>query len=100
ERATTPPPQKTCRPSGCAEMGLGLRCSVGRVSLRIHSLPRASPQANLSATNVSLFRRHHTSRYDAIKNRSATVSVAALGVPPRAWAARATRLYGAESCLP
>ena len=41
-------------------MGLGLRCSVGRVSLRIHSLPRASPQANLSATNVSLFRRHHT----------------------------------------
>ena len=39
-------------PPGCAEIGLGLRCSVGRVSLGIHSLPRASPQANLSATNV------------------------------------------------
>src|SRR2546428_2558150 len=52
--------QKTCRPPGCAEIGLGLRCSVGRVSLGIHSLPRASPQANLSATNVKLFRRHHT----------------------------------------
>jgi len=37
--------QKTWRHSGRAEIGLGLRCSVGRVSLRIHSLPRASPQA-------------------------------------------------------
>src|SRR5437016_10643261 len=55
--------QKTCRPPGCAEIGLGLRCSVGRVSLGIHSLLRASPQANFSATNVYLFERHHTNRH-------------------------------------
>ena len=36
--------QKTRRPEGCSEFGLWLRCSVGRVSLRIHP-PRASPQA-------------------------------------------------------
>ena len=47
--------QKTCRPEGCSEFGLWLRCSVSRVSLRIHSFPRASPQAKFGATNVCVF---------------------------------------------
>ena len=36
--------QKRCNPSGRSRFALGLRCSFGRVSLRIHSLTRASPQ--------------------------------------------------------
>jgi hypothetical protein len=37
--------QKRCNPSGKGRFALRLRCSLGRVSLRIHSLARASPQA-------------------------------------------------------
>src|SRR6266545_5297435 len=42
--------QKRCSPPGKGRFGLRLRCSLGRVSLRIHSCasaeaPRASPQA-------------------------------------------------------
>src|SRR5207247_11137980 len=66
-------------------MGLGLRCSVGRVSLRIHSLPRASPQAHLSATNVELFRRHHTS----VRNHEPMPwANSARGSPRHPWFAR------------
>src|SRR5206468_5461464 len=36
--------QKRRNPSGRGRFALGLRCSVGRVSPGIHSLPRASPQ--------------------------------------------------------
>src|SRR5438445_5010610 len=61
EQATTPPTKRHPALRVALKLALGLRCSVGRVSLGIHSLPRASPQANLSATNVWLFRRHHTS---------------------------------------
>src|SRR5207249_10757949 len=36
--------QKRRNPSGRGRFALGLRCSVGRVSPWIHSVPRASPQ--------------------------------------------------------
>src|SRR5258708_29955278 len=36
--------QKRCNPSGKGRFALRLRGSLGRVSLRIHSLARASPQ--------------------------------------------------------
>jgi hypothetical protein len=36
--------QKRRNPSGRDRFALGLRCSVGRVSPWIHSLPRASPR--------------------------------------------------------
>ena len=47
--------QKTCRPEGCSEFGLWLRCSVGRVSLRIHSLPRASHLARWCAAKIGIY---------------------------------------------
>src|SRR5438034_445264 len=51
ERATTPPPKRH------AALRVALKLAWGFVARsveyrRIHSLPRASPQANLSATNV------------------------------------------------
>jgi len=40
--------QKRRNPPGRGQFALGLRCALGRVSLRIHSLPRASPQGKLA----------------------------------------------------
>ncbi len=55
-------PKKNGRPEGCAEFGLGRRCSVGRVSQGIHSRPRALPQAKLGATHVTVFMKQTTKR--------------------------------------
>src|SRR5438093_12312906 len=47
--------KKTCRPLGCAEFGLWLRCSSVRAPWQGMHPPRASPQAKLGATNVIVF---------------------------------------------
>src|SRR5580765_2198561 len=48
-------PKKNCRPEGCAEFGLWLRCSSVTAPLWGMRPPRASPQAKLGATNVTVF---------------------------------------------
>src|SRR3989454_4878311 len=54
--------EKDCRPLGCAQFGLWLRCSSVTAPLRGMLPPRASPQAKLGATKHQPFRRHNTSR--------------------------------------
>src|SRR2546426_10369725 len=53
--------EKDCRPLGCAQFGLWLRCSLVTAPLRGMLPPRASPQAKLGATKHQPFRRHNTS---------------------------------------
>src|SRR5438309_9301612 len=53
--------EKDCRPLGCAQFGLWLRCSSVTAPLRGMLPPRASPQAKLGATKHQPFRRHNTS---------------------------------------
>src|SRR5437870_13083239 len=53
--------EKDCRPLGCAQFGLWLRCSSVTAPLRGMLPPRASPQAKLGATKHQSFRRHNTS---------------------------------------
>src|SRR5438128_10298545 len=44
--------EKNCRPKGCAEFGLWLRCSSVTDPLRDMLPPRALPQAKFGATNL------------------------------------------------
>src|SRR5207245_8687422 len=53
--------EKDCRPLGCAQFGLWLRCSSVTAPLRGMLPPRASPQAKLGATKHQPLRRHNTS---------------------------------------
>src|SRR5439155_20304598 len=53
--------EKDCRPLGCAQFGLWLRCSSVTAPLWGMLPPRASPQAKLGATKHQPFRRHNTS---------------------------------------
>src|SRR5580765_128056 len=58
-------PKKNCRPEGCAEFGLWLRCSSVTDPLRgmleaSAEAPRALPQAKLGATHVSIIKCHST----------------------------------------
>src|SRR5438093_12282851 len=55
ERATTPPSKRHAALRVAPNLARGFVASVGRVSLRIHSFPRASPRAKLGATNVCVF---------------------------------------------
>src|SRR3989442_9524114 len=57
--------EKDCRPLGCAQFGLWLRCSSVTAPLRGMLPPRASPQAKLGATKHQPFRRHNTSKTSA-----------------------------------
>src|SRR5437870_8375059 len=52
--------EKDCRPLGCAQFGLWLRCPSVTAPLRGMLPPRASPQAKLGATKHQSFRRHNT----------------------------------------
>ena len=45
--------QKRRNPAGRGRFALGLRCSVGRVSPWIHSLPRASPEGKTALCKLS-----------------------------------------------
>src|SRR5438309_6629032 len=53
--------EKDCRPLGCAQFGLWLRCSSVTAPLWGMLPPRASPRAKLGATKHQPFRRHNTS---------------------------------------
>jgi HYR domain len=55
-RRNNAPSQKRRNPSGQDRLAPGRRCSVGRVSLRIHSLPRALPQGQPVLANCILSR--------------------------------------------
>src|SRR5437667_2952750 len=55
--------EKDCRPLGCAQFGLWLRCSSVTAPLRGMLPPRAWPQAKLGATKHQPFRRHNTSHH-------------------------------------
>ena len=63
--------EKDCRPLGCAQFGLWLRCSSVTAPLRGMLPPRASPQAKLGATKHQPFRRHNT-RLDLQRRKGAS----------------------------
>ena len=52
ERATTPPPKRHAALRVALKLAWGFVAQSVEYRWGIHSLPRASPQANLSATNV------------------------------------------------
>src|SRR2546429_2881042 len=70
EQATTPPAKRHAALRVAPNLAPWLRCSVGRVSLRIHSFPRASPRAKLGATKrVRIYEIDHLGKANRCQRR-------------------------------
>src|SRR5438309_7242083 len=79
--------EKDCRPLGCAQFGLWLRCSSVTAPLRGMLPPRASPQAKLGATKHQPFTRHNTTNSFVACSRDPPVVTKVTPYRPRRQAA-------------